>query len=99
MEPLRRSRTIDEFEVRGVADRLLPYELSQPEPIGHDEEADTALVVKAVTLLRLMPRNQPRERFEKLLSPDPDKGRRAVDALVDAALATVDAQGRLQRTA
>ena len=81
-----------------MADRLLPYELSQLEPIGHDEEADTALVEKAVTLLRFMPRNQPRERVEKMLSPnDPLKGRRAVDALIEAALATVDAQGRLQR--
>ena len=82
-----------------MADRLLPYELSQQEPIGHDKDADTALVEKAVTLLRFTPRNQPRERVEKLLSPDPEKGRRAVDALVEAALATVDAQGRLQRIA
>ena len=81
-----------------MADRLLPYELSHPEPIGHDEGADTALVEKAVTLLRFMPRNQPRERVEKLLSPnDPVKGRHAVDALIEASLATVDAQGRLQR--
>ena len=95
---MRRSRKTDEFEVRGVADRLMPYELSRPDPIGHDEEADTALVEKAVTLLRFMPRNQPREKVEKLLSPnDPLEGRRAVDALIQAALATVDAQGRLQR--
>ena len=95
---MRRSRRIDEFEVRGVADRLLPYELSRPDPIGHAEVADTDLVEKAVTLLRFMPRNQPRERVEKLLSPDdPLKGRRAVDSLIEAALATVDAQGRLQR--
>ena len=95
---MRRSREIDEFEVRGVADRLLPYELSRPEPMCHDDQADAALVEKAVTLLRFMPRNQPRERVEKLLSPDPEKGRSAVDALLEAALATVDAQGRLQRT-
>ena len=95
---MRRSRKIDEFEVRGVADRLLPYELSQPEPVGHDEQTDDELVQKAVTLLRFMPRNQPREKVENLLSPnDPAKGRRAVDALIKAALATVDARGRLQR--
>ena len=83
-----------------MAGRLVPYELSQPEPVGHDEEADDELVEKAVTLLRFMPRNQPRERVEDLLSPnDPARGRRAVDALIEAALATVDARGRLQRIA
>ena len=97
---MRRSRKIDEFEVRGVADRLLPYELSQPEPVRHDEETEDELVEKAATLLRFMPRNQPREKVESLLSPnDPIKGRRAVDALIDAAVATVDARGRLQRIA
>jgi hypothetical protein len=79
---------------------LVPYELSQPEPVGHDEEADDELVEKAVTLLRFMPRNQPRDRVDDLLSPnDPARGRRAVDALIEAALATVDARGRLQRIA
>jgi len=95
---MRRSRKIDEFEVRGVADRLLPYELSQPDPVGHDEHVDAELVERAVRLLRFMPRNQPRERVESLLSPnDPVKGRHAVDALIKAALATVDSRGRLQR--
>ena len=97
---MRRSRKIDEFEVRGVADRLLPYELSQPAPVRHEEEADDELVERAATLLRFMPRNQPREMVENLLSPnDPMKGRRAVDALIEAALATVDSRGRLQRIA
>lgn len=97
---MRRSRKIDEFEVQGVADRLLPYELSHPEPVGHDEGTDDEMMEKAVTPLRFMPRNQPRERVEDLLSPnDPIKGRRAVDALIEAALATVDARGRLQRIA
>jgi hypothetical protein len=97
---VRRSRKTDEFEVQGVADRLSAYELSRPEPVGHDEETDDELVEKAVTLLRLMPRNQPREKVEDLLSPnDPAKGRRAVDAVIEAALATVDARGRLQRIA
>ena len=81
-----------------MADRLLPYELSPPERIGNDAEADGELMEKAVTLLRFMPRNQPREKVENLLSPnDPLKGRRAVDALIAAALATVDGQGRLRR--
>lgn len=98
---MRRSRRVDEFEVRGVADRLSPYGgVSEHETVEHDEETDDELVERAVTLLRFMPRNQPREKVEDLLSPnDPHKGRRAVDALIDAALATVDAQGRLQRIA
>ena len=84
-----------------MADRLLPYGgVSEQAPVDHDEETDDELVEKAVTLLRFMPRNQPREKVEGLLSPnDPHKGRRAVDALIEAALATVDAQGRLQRIA
>ena len=93
---MRRSRKVEEFEVRGVADRLSAYG-SQPEPAGHYDETDDDLLEKAVTLLRFMPRNQPRETVEDLLSPnDPQKGRLAVDALIEAALATVDAQGRLQ---
>ena len=97
---MRRSQRVDEFEVRGVADRLLPYGVSEQEPVDHDEETEDELVEKAVTLLRFMPRNQPRETVEDLLSPDdPQKGRRAVDALIEAALATVDAQGRLRRIA
>ena len=83
-----------------MADRLSAYELSRPKPVGHDEETNDELVEKAVTLLRFMPRNQPREKVEDLLSPnDPVKGRRAVDALIDAAFVTVDARGRLQRIA
>jgi hypothetical protein len=47
-----------------------------------------------------MPRNQPREKVEKLLSPnDPQRARRAVDALIDAALATEDERGCLRRIA
>ena len=94
---MRRHKS-DEFEVRGVADRLLPYELSHSEPVVHDEQTDDELLEKALTLLRFMPRNQPREKVESLISPnDPAKGRRAVDVLIEAALATVDARGRLQR--
>jgi hypothetical protein len=97
---VRRSQGVDEFEVRGVADRLVPYGVSGQEPVDHDEETEDELVERAVTLLRFMPRNQPRETMEDLVSPnDPQKGRRAVDALIQAALATVDAQGRLQRIA
>jgi hypothetical protein len=95
---MRRSREKDEFEVRDVAARLLPYEFSQQEPANHDEQIADELMEKALTLLGFMPRNQSREKFERLLSPnDPVRGHRAVDALVEASLATVDARGRLQR--
>jgi hypothetical protein len=97
---MRRSRRVDEFEVRDVPDRLLAYGISAPAPIEHDETVEDDLVAKAVTLLTFMPRNQPREKVEKLLSPnDPQRGRRAVDALIDAALATEDERGRLRRIA
>ena len=95
---MRRSRKLDEFEVRGVADRLLAYEVASSPPIEHSDGVDTELLERAVTLLRFIPRNQPREKVEKLLSPnDPERGRRAVDALIDAALVTQDERGRLCR--
>jgi hypothetical protein len=96
---LRRSRKADEFEVRGVAERLLAYEIAPSPPLEHDDAVEAELLERAFTLLTYLPRNQPRERVEKLLSPnDPQRGRRAVDALIDAALATEDERGRLRRT-
>ncbi len=47
-----------------------------------------------------MPRNQLRETIEHLLSPhDRDRGRRAVDALIDAAFAIEDETGHLRKIA
>jgi hypothetical protein len=47
-----------------------------------------------------MPRNQHRHTIEELLSPnDPEKGRRAVDALIEAAFAAEDDAGHLHRIA
>jgi hypothetical protein len=81
-----------------VADRLLPYAVSQRDSVEHGAADDDELVRKAVTLLTVMPRNQQRETLESLLSPnDPQKGRRAVDALIAADFATEDARGRLHR--
>jgi hypothetical protein len=46
----------------------------------------------------VMPCNQHRETIEGLLSPnDPERGRRAVDALIDASLAAEDDTGHLRR--
>lgn len=82
-----------------MPERLHAYGVTPTQPIEDDESLDDDLVKKAVTLLTLMPRNQPRERMEKLLSAnDPQKGRRAVDALIEAAFATEDERGRLRRT-
>lgn len=97
---MRRSRKVDEFEVTGVADRLRPYSVSQQESIEHADAAgiDNELLEKAVTLLTFAPRNLRRETVEKLVAPnDPQRGRRVVDALIGAALATEDPQGRLRR--
>ena len=64
------------------------------------EAVEDELVEKAATLLLVMPSNQRRETIQELLSPnDPDRGRRAVDALIDAAFATEDHAGRLRRIA
>jgi len=89
---------MDNFEVGDVAGRLLPYGLTPPPCVEHDQTVEDELVDKAVTLLTFMPRNQSRESVERLLSPhDPQRGRRAVDALIDAELATEDERGRLRR--
>jgi hypothetical protein len=95
---MRRSRKVDEFEVMGVPDRLLAYEIAPSPPLEHDDAIEAELLERAVTLLTYLPRNQLREKVEKLLSPnDPQRGRRAVDALIDAALVTEDERGRLCR--
>jgi hypothetical protein len=93
-----RAQNVDEFEVNGVADRLAPYGVSPPEAMSQSEVVGDDLVEKAVTLLKVMPRNQRRETVEDLLSPnDPPRGRRAVDALIGAAFAVEDELGRLRR--
>ena len=90
----------DEFEVSGLAARVARYGASSPALMPLREPADDALTEKAATLLKLMPRNQHRETIEQLLSPnDPLRGRQAVDALIDAALAAEDERGRLRRIA
>ena len=90
----------DEFEVSGLAARVARYGASHSAPMRLRESADDDLTDKAATLLKLMPRNHQREAIEQLLSPnDPDRGREAVDALIDAALAAEDERGRLRRIA
>ena len=100
-EPVRwRAEKGDAFEVSGLAARVARYGSSGPAPMRLYEPADDDLTEKAATLLKLMPRNQPRETIEQILSPsDPHRGRQAVDALIDAALAAEDERGRLRRIA
>ena len=94
-----RAQRADGFKIGGVAQRLAPYELSVFNPLIDSEGVESDLVAKAVTLLKVMPRNQHRETVEHLLSPNnPQEGRRALDALIDAALVTEDEQGHLHQT-
>ena len=96
---LRRARQAEEFEVSGVASRLDLYG-SPDASVDSETEAEPELVERAATLLAVMPRNQLRETIEDLLSPhDHERGRRAVDALIDAAFAIEDETGHLRRIA
>ena len=87
------------FEVTDVAERLAPYETdTRPEQLEQPDPETFALVERAATLLMVMPANQKRETVEDLLSPnDREKGRRAVDALIESAFAAEDDSGRLRR--
>lgn len=87
----------------GVAERLAPYEIvtAGQGALAGTSTSDTAhedIVERAATLLLIMPRNQRRETIAKLVSPDdPEEGRRAVDALIEAAFAVEDDAGHLRR--
>ena len=101
---MRRRQEAEEFRVTGVAERLAAYETSdvdvvgRVDVVGHGEVADHELVERAATLLAVMPRNQLRATIEGLLSPnDHDRGRRAVDALIDAAFAIEDETGHIRK--
>lgn len=95
----RRARDADQFQVAGVASRLDAYETSDVSVSSH-AEVEPELVERAATLLAVMPRNQLRKTIEDLLSPhDGERGRRAVDALIDAAFAIEDETGHLRRVA
>ena len=96
---MRGRKSTEEFRVSGVVERLTPYEGAQVD-VPDDEVADPELVERAATLLAVMPRNQLRSTVERLLSPnDLEKGRRAIDALIDAAFAIEDETGHIRRVA
>ena len=96
---LRRARQAEEFQVSGVASRLDLYGSPDASVDSESEsDAEPELVERAATLLAVMPRNQLRETIEDLLSPhDHERGRRAVDALIDQAFAIEDETGHLRR--
>jgi len=100
VSPLRRrAQEAEEFQVSEVASRLDVYGTSDVS-VADQSGAEPELVERAATLLAVMPRNQLRETIEDLLSPhDRERGRRAVDALIDAAFAIEDETGHLRRTA
>ena len=89
----------ERYEVAGVSERLAPYDIAGAhEVVGLASHDDDDLVERAATLLLVMPRNQRRETIEKLLSPnDRERGRRAVDALIESAFAVEDEAGFLRR--
>ena len=97
---MRTRQETDQFHISGVAERLTPYETSKLPDMSEEEAVDQELVERAATLLTVMPRNQLRTTIESLLSPhDLERGRQAVDALIDAAFAAEDDAGHLRRIA
>ena len=101
---MRGRKDKDQFEVTGVAQRLAAYGASEPEMTVEVElEADAfdaELVERGARLLAVMPRRQLRATIEDLLSPhDRERGRRAVDALIDAAFAIEDETGHIRKVA
>jgi hypothetical protein len=96
---MRGRKNTEEFRVSGVVERLTPYEGARVE-VPDEGTADAKLVERAATLLAVMPRKQLRSTVERLLSPnDLEKGRRAIDALIDAAFAIEDETGHIRRVA
>ena len=88
----------DTYSVTGLADRLAPYETAELH-VDADDAVDPELLERAARLLAIMPGNQRRETIESLLSPnDPDRGRRAVDQLIESAFAVEDDRGHLRVT-
>jgi hypothetical protein len=87
----------DEFHVTGVAERLAPYECSTRTVVTDEAAVDGELVRRAAALLAVMPRNQMRTTIERLLSPDDlNKGRQAIDALIEAAFVAEDETGHVR---
>lgn len=91
-----RRKHAETYSVTGIVDRLAPYETWEPE-VSVEDAAEPELVERAARLLAIMPSNQRRETIELLLSPNnPERGSRAVDALIESAFAVEDERGYLR---
>lgn len=94
---MRRRTSADSYSVVGIAEKLAPYETDEPH-VDTDDAVEPELAERAATLLAVMPRNQLRETVERLVSPnDLERGRRAIDALIDAAFAIEDETGHIRK--
>jgi hypothetical protein len=97
---MRRAQQVDQFHAIGVAERLAQYEAAKVLDVSERAETDGELVERAATLLAVMPRNQLRKTIEDLVSPnDLKRGRKAIDALIDPALAVEDETGHVRPVA
>jgi hypothetical protein len=96
-----RHKTDEEFQVTGVAERLVQY-AATPDVTAHVMPVDVAepeLVERAARLLSVMSKRELRSTIEKLVSPnDLERGRRAIDVLIDTAFAIEDETGHLRKT-
>jgi hypothetical protein len=96
----RRSGKSDHFAVQSVAERVASYAYTHVDGESGADVPEEDLVEKAATLLLVMPPNQTRKTIEELVAPhDPERGERAVAALIESAVAVEDADGRLRRLA
>jgi hypothetical protein len=103
------TRVRGETETEGlgdVPDRLRPYvglpleQRGTPSPCGADTVAPILeeLMVRASTLVAVMPPHQRRAAIEELVCPqNPERGRLAVDALIKGAFFIEDEMGCLRR--
>ncbi|HSI97082.1 MAG TPA: hypothetical protein VK926_01870 [Gaiellaceae bacterium] len=92
-------------DVADVAKRLRPY-IDEPHSRREDAPDPDAdpdspilddLTERAATLVAVMPPRQRRATIEELVCPhDPERGRRAVDALIEGALVAEDERGCLR---
>ena len=94
-----RRKTQDDYRVGDIAERLREYGTADVTAhLGPTDAVERELVERAARLLAAMPRKQLRSKIETLVSPnDVERGRRAIDALIDVAFAIEDETGHVRR--
>jgi hypothetical protein len=88
----------------GVAERVRAYADAPHSDNGNGSKPDdlesrelNGLVERAETFLAVMPPRQRRETVEHLVAPnDPERGRHAIDVLIERAVAFEDERGCLR---